>query len=110
MATIAIASQDRQHGYIVVTWEAIGNADGGSPYVPPVGYEFVAAQATGTFGGGTFKVQGSINGTDFEDIEATGITAAGIVSPTHQALSYRPETTGGTGTDIDASFLFKAIN
>jgi len=110
MATVNIASQDRQHGYLVVTWEGLGNADVGASYTPPTGYELVSAQVTGTFGGATVKAQGSIDGTNYEDVEGTGLTAAGLITPTHNTLSFRPETTGGTGTDVDASFLFKATS
>lgn len=105
MATIAIADVERTHGQIMVTWETIGNADQGSPYKPPPGYRLVSMQFTGTDGGGTFTIEGSNDETNFEDItHSTG--SANIREPEMQVLTYRPASSGGTGTDIDAIALF----
>lgn len=105
MATIAIADVERTHGQILVTWETIGNADQGSPYKPPPGYRLVSMQFVGTAGGGTFTIEGSNDETNFLDItDSTG--SASIREPEMQVLAYRPASTGGTGTDIDAIALF----
>lgn len=112
MATIAITSQTRAHGHIVVLWETMGNADVGASYQPPVGYDLESVHAFGTWGSATLKMQGSNEPTasDFQDLEDTGLVSGGFIKPNSQALHYRPETSGGTGTDVDVYALFRQKN
>lgn len=63
-------------------------------------------QAVGTFGGGTVKVQGSNDGTNWVDLNDTagtaiGLTAAGGANFSSAFVYHRPLVTGGTGDDVD---------
>ena len=108
MATIALTSTDRNtvNGAILMTWEALGNADGGAPYALPFAAD-ITVQAIGTFGGATVKLQGSNNGTDWFDLTKAGgtsaasFTAAGGATVNENPAFIRPATSGGTGTDVD---------
>lgn len=109
MATKAISSVTRQHGKLVVLWEELATGDQGAVFEPPPGYALDSMQFTGTFGGGTAKIEGSNEpggaGT-YSEVEATGVAADGLVFPTGQALFFRPALAGGTGGDVDARALF----
>lgn len=64
-------------------------------------------QAYGTFGGGTAKLQGSNDGTNWADLDIAGsstalaFTAAGGAEFAASCRYIRPLVTGGTGDDID---------
>lgn len=63
-------------------------------------------QAVGTFGGGTVKLQGSNDGSNWIDLEdpqgdAIAITADGGSEFSTSAVYIRPLVTGGTGDDLD---------
>jgi len=63
-------------------------------------------QALGTFGGGTVKLQGSNDGTNWVDLNDTegtaiGITSAGASEFTTSMVYIRPLVTGGTADDLD---------
>lgn len=100
-------SEDRKHGYIIVTWETLGNADTGTPYAPPAGYYLESVQFTGTLGGASLTINGSNDGgTTFHALDTE--TALGFAVPSGQAHTYRPATSGGTGSDVDAFAYFRA--
>lgn len=108
MATIALTSIDRNKvsGAILISWEALGNADDGAGYPLPFAAD-ITAQFIGTFGGATVKLQGSNDGTNWFDLTKRGgtsalsVTAAGGGLANENPAYIRPITSGGTGTDID---------
>ena len=106
MAVQPIASQNLQHGYVIVTWEALGDDDTGAPYLPPTGYYHESSHVFGTFGGATFAVQGSNDGSQFVNLGT--VTAEAAVAPAVQTLHWQPATSGGTGTDVDVVAYFRA--
>lgn len=108
MGTIALTSTDRNTvaGVVLYKWEALGNADDGAPV--SIGYAAdITAQAIGTFGGATVRLQGSNDGTNWHNMTqkggttALGFTAAGVHSVNEMPAYIRPLTAGGTGTDVD---------
>jgi hypothetical protein len=108
MATIALTSTDRNrvNGAIVITWETLGNADDGGAFALPFAAD-ITAQAIGTFGGATVKLQGSNDGANWFDLTKRGgtaaasFTSAGGASANENPAFIRPVTSGGTGTDVD---------
>jgi hypothetical protein len=108
MATIALTSADRNtvNGAILLTWEALGNADVGGAHAVPFAAD-TTVQVIGTFGGATVKLQGSNNGADWFDLtkkggtSAASVTAAGGFAVNEMPAFIRPSTSGGTGTDVD---------
>lgn len=109
MATKAISSVTRQHGKLVVLWEELAAGDQGGAFEPPAGYALESMHFEGTFGGNTAKIEGSNTpggaGT-FSEVEATGVTADGMIFPVGQALFFRPGLAGGAGGDVDARAFF----
>ena len=108
MTTIALTSTDRNTvpGVVLYKWEALGNADDGAPV--SVGYAAdITAQAIGTFGSATVRLQGSNDGTNWHNMTqkggttALGFTVAGVHSVNEMPAFIRPLTAGGTGTDVD---------
>lgn len=106
MAVKTQTSVTRTHGRIVVKWETLGNADSGTPYEPPVGYTLQNLQFTGTLGGATLSCAGSNDAATYAIIKSE--TSLGFVVPGTQAVIFRPETSGGTGTDVDVLAYFSA--
>jgi opacity protein-like surface antigen len=70
--------------------------------------------AYGTFGGGTAKLQGSNDDTNWVDLDiahsstALALTAAGGAEFSASCRYIRPLITGGTGDDIDVSISYFA--
>ena len=109
MATIALTSTNRNvvNGAIVLTWEALGDADDGAPFALPFKAS-ITMQAIGTFGSATVALQGSNDGTNWAPLQwkgktatALSVTAAGMAEAVECPAFIRPVTTGGTGTDVD---------
>ena len=96
------------------TYDNLDTADSSPFKIKPGGTEPIAGcmQAFGTFGGGTVKLQGSNDGTNWVDLNdvtgtAIGITAAGGAEFTTSFLYIRPLVTGGSGDDIDVLILLR---
>jgi len=108
MATINLTSTDRNTvaGAILLTWEALGNADQGGAYTLPFAAD-ITVQAIGTFGSATVRLQGSNDGTNWFNLTQKGgttaiaLTSAGGAAVNENPAYIRPATSGGTGTDVD---------
>lgn len=101
-------------GGILVTWEALGNADSGAPFKLPCSCD-LTFQLAGTFGSATCTLQGSNDGATWHAMTQKGstdsvghggtvemaYTAAHTHSSNETPLFVRPLTAGGTGTDLD---------
>ena len=115
MATIALTSTDRNrvNGAIVITWEALGNADDGGAFALPFAAD-ITAQVIGTFGGATVTLQGSNDGVHWHALTQRGgssnmaYTSAACHSANENPAFIRPRTTGGTGTDVDVIIAIHA--
>lgn len=108
MATINLTNTDRNkiNGAILLTWEALGDADDGGGYAIPFAAD-ITVQAIGTFGGATVRLQGSNDGVNWHNLTqkggtaALGFTSTGLHSVNENPAYIRPATSGGTGTDVD---------
>lgn len=90
------------------TYDNLDTADSSPTPIEPGGTLpiFCSVQATGTFGGGTVKVQGSNDNTNWVDLKDTGGLAIEITgdggAQFFSAYRYlRPLITGGSGDDVD---------
>lgn len=108
MATIDLTTTDRNkvNGAILISWEALGNADDGEAYALPFAAD-ITVQAIGTFASATAKLQGSNDGTNWFDLtkrggtSAASFTSAGGATANENPAYIRPVTSGGSGTDVD---------
>lgn len=116
MATINLTTADRNtvNGALLLTWEALGNADSGAGYALPFAAE-ITAQVIGSFSSATVKLQGSNNGTDWFDLtkkggtSAASVTSAGGFAVNEAPAFIRPSTSGGSSTDVDVIVAVKAL-
>ena len=95
-------------GVNLYTYDNLDTEDSSPPKITPGGTEPLAGsiQAVGTFGGGTVKLQGSNDNTNWVDLNDTagtviGLTAEGGAEFSSSFLYLRPLITGGTGDDVD---------
>lgn len=91
-----------------VNWNAIGNADVGTPVVIPRNVGALTFGVSGTFGSATVVLQGSIDGVNYVTLKdmngtAISITANGIVSMGNPPPFLRPSSSGGTATVLQAN-------
>lgn len=115
MATITktLSNSDPTGGDLWL-WETMGNADQGSSVEIPGPLSAMVVQAIGTFGGASVAVQGSNDGSNWFDLDDLGGTAVGLTAAGGTGVDIgdvpryiRPETSGGTGTDVDVYILIR---
>ena len=111
MATIT-PTVTRKYDRRVVTWSAFSTADTAVAHVVDVPATRSAVQVTGTFGGATIVMQGSLDGTNFFNLtdafgNALSITAAGGADMNTAVLHIRPSSSGGTGDDVTVTFVIR---
>lgn len=93
----------------VITWANLTTGDTGDP-VDYRAYTDRAVQVTGTFGGATVTIEGTIDGTNYATLtdpqgNALSITAAKIEQVAETVVKIRPAVTGGSGTSVTVSLL-----
>lgn len=111
MAVISYSVSTPASGVIVVKWETVTENDTCQPYLMPPGYKDKTFMATGTWGGGSIGLRGSINPDEttvanFEPLDdhtgtVIGPTADDILVIAQNCLRYAPGTPTGTGVDLD---------
>ena len=93
-------AQTQQADGVTVTWAAIPNGNQGDGQGGP--YLTASFVATGTFGaGGSIRLDGSNDGTNWFALSPTALTAAGIFAAMGAAEHprfIRPNVTAGDGT------------
>lgn len=98
-------TQVRSHGKVKVKWEGITDGDTGAPFTPPDGYTEGAVQVSGTFGGSTLTMQGSLDdGANYASLGIT-FTSAGIEGLVNPVENIRPSESSGTGVDLDVTLI-----
>lgn len=99
----------------VITWANMANGDTGAA-ANWAKYQDRSVTFTGTFGtGGTIKLQGSNDGTNWFDLtdpqgNAISKTAAGLEQVQEATLWVRPNVTAGDGTTSLTAILFMRKN
>ncbi len=109
MALVLSLVDGTPSGVIVYKWDNLDTADSSPDAIEPGGTEPIAGfiQMIGTPGGGTVKLQGSNDGTNWADLNdvagsAIGLSAAAEGAEFSASCRYlRPLTTGGTTDDVD---------
>lgn len=90
---------------LIVKWTGMQNGDDGDP-LRFSQYADKSVQVVGTFGvGGSLRVEGSIDGTNYAALtdpqgNALDITSAKIEAVTELVQFVRPRITGGDGTTL----------
>lgn len=100
---------------MLVSWPAMQNGDDGLP-VDFSQYADRSVQVAGTFGvGGTVRIEGTINGTDYAPLtdpqgNDLDMMSAKIESISELVRFIRPRVIGGDGTtSLNVSILMKAV-
>jgi hypothetical protein len=110
MAEILFTKAGNSPDYQVYNWDGVSEGDTfNAAQVVRTPYS-VTMQATGTFGGATIELHGSVDGTNYaalNDLSGTaiGLTAAGIASIGDAVLYIKPVISGGTSSDVDVHVI-----
>lgn len=93
-------------GYLHVLWENIAEGDDTSSVLLRPSNNDKTVQVTGTFGGATITIQGSIDGVNWFSVKnATGttvsFTSAGGAFMAENVPYYRVVIENGTNSDVD---------
>lgn len=99
-ATTIIGGPNQSDLEHAVSWAAITQADTGGVVEIKPQLRHKTAVFSGTFGGGTFTLEASVDGTNFAPI-ASGLTAAGLLNFTSGARHWRIAVTGGAGASVN---------
>lgn len=95
----------------VISWPSMGNADNGTP-ASLLSASEKSVQVTGTFGSATVILQGSNDGSNWRTLSdpqgnAISFTSAGLEAVLEHTRYIRPNTSGGTGTDVTVTVFAK---
>lgn len=112
MAVIAFTHARVTGGIYRVIWPAMGIADTGTVFAIASEME-ASVQVEGTFGGATVALQGTLDGTLYQTLNdpqgnALTFTTASL-EKVQESLVYsiRPSTSGGAGTSVNVTLLFR---
>jgi hypothetical protein len=98
--------------YSVISWANLANGDDGAP-VQYTHFADRSVQVSGTFGGATVHIEGSIDGTNYEVLtdpqgNNLSLVAAKIEAITEATRYIRPRVSGGDGTtSINVAILVR---
>lgn len=109
MATIQHVHDDLAQKTVEILWETMGDDDVGSG-VALGSYDELTVHVTGTFGGATVTIEGSPDDSAWvtmPDLNGTllSLTAASVEKVGPAPKFIRPQTAGGSGTDVDVRLV-----
>lgn len=110
MAVISFTKPEAGTFHKVYSWASVTESDTFAPVKLEKAINALTIQASGTFGGTSLALQGSLDGTNFvalKDLSGTAIalTAAGIASAGDLVLWLKPVATGGTSVSLNVSVM-----
>lgn len=101
-------------GVVRLIWTDLNTADNGGPRHTVLDQNGLAGcvQVTGTFGSGTFVLQGSNDGTNWVTLKDRGgsnisLTAAGMAEFVTASAYIRPFTSGGTADNLTVTVVLR---
>lgn len=108
MATKQGSGEFGNSGNWTYSWANITEADEGNAILIPAHVDELSFQVAGTFGGGTFQLQGSNDGTNFATLQDWGGTTIASTDTKvwrvgNAAKYVKPKATAGTGASVTAS-------
>lgn len=108
MATRQGSGSFGNSGNWTYSWLGITESDEGNMILIPAHVEELSFQVTGTFGGGTFQLQGSNDGVNFivlQDWSGTDIasTTAKVWRVGNSARFVKPKATAGSSSSVVAT-------
>lgn len=114
MADITPVRSSIQYNIEKIFWETLTTGDT-AIYITPMGAAPIcgSVQVTGTFGSGTFALQGSNDGTNWVTLKDTAgndatLTAAGLIDFSTACAFVRPSTSGGSSDDLDVTMILRS--
>ncbi len=113
MATIAVVATKIHREVQKWLWETMGNDDVGGPANANHGapsFPDKTVQVTGTIGSATITIEGSNDGSVWVTLSdpsgsPLSFTSAGLSTILENPLEIRPQTIGGSGTDVDVTII-----
>lgn len=107
MATRQGSGGYSEDGTFNYSWTGITEADEGNPIIIPSNLQGISFQVTGTFGGGTFQLQGSNDGVNYlvikdsggTDIASTTTVVWRVINP---PKFIKPKATAGAAASVGA--------
>lgn len=110
MAEIAFTKPDKGTTYQVFSWASVTETDTFKPIKLERALFAYSMQVSGTFGGATVALHGSLDGTNYAALtdasgSAIGLTAAGVASGGDLALWLKPVASGGTSQSLNVSLM-----
>lgn len=108
---MATVTNTTEHGEAIIhTWTPLTETNSDGLPVKLIGSGDRTIQVTGTFGGGTIILEGSLDGTNYfqlKDPSSTNIsfTAAGLKAVLEGVTWIRPRVTAGTGVSLTAKLM-----
>lgn len=108
MATRQGSGEFGNSGNWTYSWLGITEADEGNPILIPAHVEELSYQVTGTFGGGTFQLQGSNDGVNYFALDdwsgnPVSATTAKVWRVGNVARFVKPKATAGASSSITAT-------
>ena len=101
-------------GVLVATWAALTDGEAGD-WVDAGRFSDFAIQVSGTLGGATVNIQGSVDKVVAANLNnpqgsAIALTAAGVAQILENMRYVRPNVVGGTSSDIKVLLRGKSIS
>jgi len=110
MAVIAFTKPDTGTFHRVYSWASVTEADSFAPVKLDKAINAITIQVSGTVGGATLALHGSLDGTNYvalKDADGTAIalTSAGLASGRDLVLYLKPVATGGASQSLNVSVM-----
>ncbi len=110
MAVISFTKPDTGTFHKVYSWASVTEADTFAPVKLEKAINAITIQASGTFGGATVALHGSLDGTNYVALKDMGgteiaLTSAGLASDGSLVLYLKPVATGGASQSLNVSVM-----
>lgn len=110
MAVISFTKPDTGTFHRVYSWASVTEADTFAPVKLDKSINAITIQASGTVGGATLALHGSLDGTNYvalKDADGTAIalTAAGLASARDLVVYLKPVATGGSSQSLTVTLM-----
>lgn len=104
--TPTVKQNTTEQPYISIVWDGITEADTGASTAISYGKKRGTAVIAGTFGGGTYNVQVSLDGTDFanlKDLQGSDVSATTSESFEFETVGkyFQVTQSGGSSADVN---------
>lgn len=110
MAEVAFTKPEKGVTYQAFSWAAVTESDTFKPVKVERALFAYSVQASGTFGGATVALHGSLDGTNYVALSdaqgsAIALTAAGMASGGGLAIWLKPVASGGSSQSLNVTLV-----